>query len=586
MPITNARSFLFAACQRIIQARSAFGLTNCPSPANNHTASYLSSNQHYHPYHSSRPTTPNNQTTTPNNNNYLNNNYNNGQLTAGRPQPHSPLSTFSSYPSPLGNPAPPTNALNSSLRKSLNNTPLNSKTFGNLSNNLAPGALNSLSASKAKEQHIFISPGNPVPPKRLESKTVPLDGTPTTANPLQQTLFTPISTIKEALQQNCPKNSNQLPISTTIGGSQIKHHTPVAASSSGSSVKACSNNSETPTQNRKVRRRSNIILFAVSSSKNKNLEEKSRNGELGSGRAIPLRQGYLHKKSVNSGTKLSLKNKEWKKKYVTLTTDGCLTYHPSLHDYMNDTHGKKISLMHTTVKIPGQKPRGSSIITQSAVEGDFNRLNLLNANANQISCTVNEMCVDGGNLSDRCSNCGSVFQTLDDRRLMPSTNPSLKDKDSSKKKHRRHKSQQLNTITTTSVYCERCANKMENSNGFASTFVANNSNNKSSDSANGQEDDDFVFVIVSLNNKQWHFQAQSAEDREGWLQAIENQILLSLQNIQSDKEKSRSMNSEQSNNEKMFKDQIRQIAGNNFCLDCDATSKCEAEAIKIFRSFH
>lgn len=269
-----------------------------------------------------------------------------------------------------------------------------------------------------------------------------------------------------------------------------------------------------------------------------------------------------------------MKNKEWKKKYVTLTTDGCLTYHPSLHDYMNDTHGKKINLMHTTVKIPGQKPRGSSIITISnAVEGDFNRLNLLNNN--QINCTVNEMCVDGGNLNDRCANCGSIFQTLDDRRLMPSTNASLKDKESSsKKKHRRHKSQQFTNTTTTNAYCERCATIIENGNGFASTFVANNSNTKSSDSANGgQEDDDFVFVIVSLNNKQWHFQAQSAEDREGWLQAIENQILLSLQNIQSDKEKSRSNNSEQTNNEKKFKDQIRQIAGNNYCLDCDATSK-------------
>lgn len=57
--------------------------------------------------------------------------------------------------------------------------------------------------------------------------------------------------------------------------------------------------------------------------------------------------------SLGLNTKLSLKNKEWKKKYVTLTTDGCLTYHSSIHDYMNDTHGKKISLMHTTVKIPG-----------------------------------------------------------------------------------------------------------------------------------------------------------------------------------------------------------------------------------------
>lgn len=567
------------ACQRIIQARSLFGITNCPSPAAiNHTPSYLSSNQ-YHPY-SSRPTTPNNQTT-PNNNNYLNNNYNNGR------QPHSPLSTFT-YQSPLGNQQSQPNALNSSLRKSAN-TPLN-KNFGNLTNNIVSNNLpaNSISASKAKEQHIFISPNNPIPPKRMESKNQPLDNctnTPTTQ--LSSTVFTPISTIKEALQQNAPKNNpNLLPISTTIGSGQ---HPPVAnklstpVNSSSTTEKASKTaNIETPTstpnQNRKGRRKSKI-LFSYSSSKNKNLEEKSRNGELGSGRAIPLRQGYLHKKSVNSSlnTKLSLKNKEWKKKYVTLTTDGCLTYHSSLHDYMNDTHGKKISLMHTTVKIPGQKPRGSSIITSqqsttTAVDNDFNRLNLLNNNQNnnQINCTVNEMCIDGGNLSGKCVNCGLIFNTLDDRRLIPSTNPSLKDKDSSKKKHRRHKSEQLKNmaLTTTNAYCERCATILENVNGFV-----NSSTGKASDSANGHEDEDFVFVIVSLDNKQWHFQAQSAEDRENWLQAIENQILLSLQNIQSDKEKLRNVNSEQSNNEKIFKDQIKQIAGNNYCLDCDDTSK-------------
>lgn len=30
-------------------------------------------------------------------------------------------------------------------------------------------------------------------------------------------------------------------------------------------------------------------------------------------------------------------------------------------DYMEDVHGKEIPLMHTTVKIPGQKPRGSRV---------------------------------------------------------------------------------------------------------------------------------------------------------------------------------------------------------------------------------
>ncbi|KAH6930297.1 hypothetical protein HPB50_012545 [Hyalomma asiaticum] len=105
----------------------------------------------------------------------------------------------------------------------------------------------------------------------------------------------------------------------------------------------------TPTTARKTRRRSNLFTPL----KKTDDEKRLRNGEMGSGRVIPVRQGYLYKKSVKA------LNKEWKKKYVTLTSDGRLTYHPSLHDYMDDVHGKEIPLMHTTVKIPGQKPRGS-----------------------------------------------------------------------------------------------------------------------------------------------------------------------------------------------------------------------------------
>lgn len=117
----------------------------------------------------------------------------------------------------------------------------------------------------------------------------------------------------------------------------------------------------TPTTSRKSRRRSN--LFIPSSSK-KEQQDKIKNGELGSGRAIPIKQGYLYKRSSKS------LNKEWKKKYVTLCDDGRLTYHPSLHDYMDDVHGKEVSLQYVTVKVPGQKPRGSkSIITNSALTG-------------------------------------------------------------------------------------------------------------------------------------------------------------------------------------------------------------------------
>lgn len=76
--------------------------------------------------------------------------------------------------------------------------------------------------------------------------------------------------------------------------------------------------SSTPTTARKTRRRSNLFTPRKG-------DDKVKNGELGSGRAIPLKQGYLYKRS---GKAL---NKDWKKKYVTLCDDGRLTYHPSLH---------------------------------------------------------------------------------------------------------------------------------------------------------------------------------------------------------------------------------------------------------------
>ena len=43
------------------------------------------------------------------------------------------------------------------------------------------------------------------------------------------------------------------------------------------------------------------------------------------------------------------------------------------------------------------------------------------------------------------------------------------------------------------------------------------------------ESDMFEFHIVSLDNKQWLFEAASAEEREEWVCAIEQQILNSLQ---------------------------------------------------------
>lgn len=61
-------------------------------------------------------------------------------------------------------------------------------------------------------------------------------------------------------------------------------------------------------------------------------------GEMGVGREIPVKQGYLFKRSSKS-------LKEWKKKYVTLLEDGRLTYHSSLHVIIHH-YIKFITILH------------------------------------------------------------------------------------------------------------------------------------------------------------------------------------------------------------------------------------------------
>ena len=50
----------------------------------------------------------------------------------------------------------------------------------------------------------------------------------------------------------------------------------------------------------------------------------------------------------------------------------------------------------------------------------------------------------------------------------------------------------------------------------------------SGNSGNDGDDPDagFEFHIVSLDNKQWHFEASCAEERDEWVMAIEQQILI------------------------------------------------------------
>ncbi|CAG2164190.1 unnamed protein product [Oppiella nova] len=212
-----------------------------------------------------------------------------------------------------------------------------------------------------------------------------------------------------------------------------------------------------------------------------------------------LKQGYLYKKSVKT------LNKDWKKKYVTLTTDGRLTYHPTLHDYMDEVHGKDIPLKHTTVKIPGQKPRGSRPI--HTIPSPHQHNNDITPSLNSLSLGV----------------CDA------DQRLVPITNPKS-DTPSFKKRNRRTKS-------------------------------SGNKNNDSIDDSDGYE-----FVIVSLENKHWHFDANSAEERDSWVTAIEQQILSSLQSMESEKSKYKNSTSV----DESAIQSMRTVPGNKYCVDCDS----------------
>uniref|UniRef100_A0A8C3GCH6 ArfGAP with GTPase domain, ankyrin repeat and PH domain 3 n=1 Tax=Cyclopterus lumpus TaxID=8103 RepID=A0A8C3GCH6_CYCLU len=133
-------------------------------------------------------------------------------------------------------------------------------------------------------------------------------------------------------------------------------HINQAANGGGATIAS----SNTPTPIRKQsKRRSNIFTSRKASEQAKSVDSKT--DSIGSGRAIPIKQGILLKRSGKS------LNKEWKKKYVTLCDNGVLTYHPSLHDYMQNVHGKEIDLLRTTVKVPGKRPpRAVSTIAPTA----------------------------------------------------------------------------------------------------------------------------------------------------------------------------------------------------------------------------
>uniref|UniRef100_A0A663LZ70 Arf-GAP with GTPase, ANK repeat and PH domain-containing protein 3 n=1 Tax=Athene cunicularia TaxID=194338 RepID=A0A663LZ70_ATHCN len=269
--------------------------------------------------------------------------------------------------------------------------------------------------------------------------------------------------------------------------------------------------SNTPTPIRKQsKRRSNIFTSrkGTDPEREKKVPE-CKADSIGSGRAIPMKQGILLKRSGKS------LNKEWKKKYVTLCDNGVLTYHPSLHDYMQNVHGKEIDLLRTTVKVPGKRlPRATTAAAPSA-----------SPKANGLAKERSSTQLTGGT-GKSCSSPN--ISSAASPKLEPPPSPHA-----NRKKHRRKKS----TGTT-----------------------------RPDGPSTAAEDEPFEFIIVSLTGQTWLFEASTSEERELWVQAIESQILASLQGCESSKNKARL--GSQSDAQAM--QAVRTARGNSFCVDCDA----------------
>ncbi|XP_054847615.1 arf-GAP with GTPase, ANK repeat and PH domain-containing protein 3 isoform X3 [Eublepharis macularius] len=332
--------------------------------------------------------------------------------------------------------------------------------------------------------------------------------------------------------------------------------------------------SNTPTPIRKQsKRRSNIFT----SRKGADLEREKKAldckaDSIGSGRAIPIKQGVLLKRSGKS------LNKEWKKKYVTLCDNGVLTYHPSLHDYMQNIHGKEIDLLRTTVKVPGKRlPRATTTAAPSA-SPKANGLSKERSNvqfpggssaphsasstslhSERSSATLLGFGAKAEGLHQRSYSVSSADQWNDAAAPSSAPSPANGTTDSLTSSPNMPSAASPKLEPPPSPHANRKKHRRKKSTGSSRPEGAGAATEE-------PEESSFEFVVVSLTGQTWLFEASTQEERELWVQAIEGQILASLQGCESTKNKTRLG----SHSDPLALQSIRTVRGNSFCVDCDA----------------
>ncbi|XP_059384278.1 arf-GAP with GTPase, ANK repeat and PH domain-containing protein 1-like isoform X3 [Carassius carassius] len=266
-----------------------------------------------------------------------------------------------------------------------------------------------------------------------------------------------------------------------------------------------------------------------------------------SSRSVPIKQGTLWKRSERS------LNKEWKKKYVTLSNNGMLMYHSNINEFLQNAQGKEMDLLRVTVKVPGKRlhraatPGGPSpgptLVPAPGVNGLSKDKQSSEGGATSNLLTVEEASRSGLSFHNdqkvkRCPSSVSNKGFSVDSSIEGATSPPL------------GKDQILSSPMTDRKKKKR-----------------NRSINLKGDAAAGQaeEEESADFIIISSTGQSWHFEAQSQEDRDAWVQAIESQILASLQSCESRNKARRN-----SQSEAVALQAIRNAKGNDLCVDCGA----------------
>ncbi|XP_059396503.1 arf-GAP with GTPase, ANK repeat and PH domain-containing protein 1-like isoform X4 [Carassius carassius] len=287
-----------------------------------------------------------------------------------------------------------------------------------------------------------------------------------------------------------------------------------------------------------------------------------------SSRSVPIKQGTLWKRSERS------LNKEWKKKYATLSNNGMLTYHSNINEFLQNAQGKEMDLLRVTVKVPGKRlhraatPGGPSpgptLTPVPGVNGLSKDKQSSEGGATSNLLTVEEASRTGLSFHNdqkvkRCpSSVSNKGFSVVDLSIEGATSPPL-GKDplpsspmTDRKKKKRNRS--INLKGDAAAGQAEAKRKMWKLKSFGSLRNINKTEEESSD-----------FIIISSTGQSWHFEAQSQEDRDAWVQAIESQILASLQSCESRNKARRN-----SQSEAVALQAIRNAKGNDLCVDCGA----------------